>query len=368
MKRKSEPITGKSFEHGRLISKKLTDRREFFEFLDELEKDYDKQNNVGLYKNRTWILQTFIEKRLYVLKMRENDSMFTHSAQRDPLFVANTFYVLPCLCIVAKERKDTVEMIWTAKRARRQGFVTALLEELEIQYAVGIVPGSEAFWQDRDIKVVCAVKPSFHLIATWPPLSSYKNDDDDDDEESLDELYDSSEEEGEVLSETLEDTMIHKTWLLGNVIDIKDIEHYIASLLRLVYYEQVEFRPIDPSFWTSIYGIMSTQRIETQQYKSELGQASRMIDHTKYYGQFIKDVDNIVRNKTMMISRPYHLYQDEYKQLELTAAKHHIRMYAEPCRFRNNGNAWCILFMDSGINKEKAIRFARSLDYENDNK
>lgn len=366
MKRTREDFTPvKSFVHGYLKAEKVTECREFFKFIDELEKEYDKENGIGFFANREWFMRAFMEKRLYSLHMKENDSMFKHHAQQDPLFISNSFYVLPCLCVVTKERRDTVEILWTAKRARNNGFATALLEELGARYVIGILPdGDETFWQYRDCDVIHQIKPSFQSISVWPPL--YHNDDDDDDDEtSLDPLEDSSEEEDYTKSDSLVDVMIYKSWLIGDLLDnISDVQQYISSLLRLVYYNNVSFKPIDPSFWTSVYGVMSQKRIEAQEFKADLYQR-RILDHNEYYGQFTKDVDNIVRNKTMLISRPYHLVQHRYDTLKSIAARYNIHFHAEPCRYRNNDNAWLIIIMDSGINQEKAISFARTIDYEN---
>ena len=153
-----------NFVHGYLRSEKVTDRRDFFKFLDELEAEQDKVTGIGFYGNREIFLQAFMEKRLYTLHMRENDSMFNNRAQRDPLFLKNTFYILPCLCIVTKERRDTVDILWVAKRARNNGFGTALLEDLNILYVLEIVNNTEKFWENRGITYIPGIKQSYKAI------------------------------------------------------------------------------------------------------------------------------------------------------------------------------------------------------------
>lgn len=360
-------VPAKSFEHGITIAKKVTDDREFFKFIDELEADHDKVNGVGFYGNREMFLKAFREKRLYSLHMRENDSMYRHRAQRDPLFVKNTFYVLPCLCVVTKERRDTVDILWTAKRARNQGFGTSMLEDLGIRYVTEIVNNTEEFWENRGIVNVRGMKMSFQSIISGNSFLCDDSEGVEEDEHSLESLCDSSEEEDEVHSDSLTDIIIHKIWLMSDLLAIKDVEHFVMLLLRQAYFRIVEFKEIDPQFWSSVYGIMSNKRISVQGYKSTSLSSSSLCDHPLWYGQFVQDADNITRNKVMMICRPYHCREAQLSLFKSSVLLHgNLRVHAERIRYRNNENAWLIVIMDTGINTEKAVDFARLVDREND--
>lgn len=360
-------VPAKSFEHGITIAKKVIDDREFFKFIDELEADHDKVSGIGFYGNREMFLKAFREKRLYSLHMRENDSMFRRGAQCDPLFITNTFYVLPCLCIVTKERRDTVDILWIAKRARNQGFGTAMLEDLGIRYVTEIVNNTEEFWENRGIVNVHGMKMPFKSIISGNSFLSHTERVEEEEESSLESLCDSSEEEDEVHSESLTDIIVYKIWILSDLFAIKDIGHIVMSLLRQVYCHMVEFAEIDPQFWSSVHGIMSSRRLEIQRYKSTSLLSSRVCDHPLWFGQFVHDVDNITRNKTMMIVRPYYCGDAQLSLFKSSVFLYgNLRVHTERIRYRNNENAWLIVIVDTGINMEKAIAFARLVDREND--
>lgn len=356
---RGDPI---SFDYGELRVHRVTESVDFLGYLDELRDEYNEDNHQGLYRDRDRILDAFVEKRLYVLRMEESDSMYKNKAQRDRLFVRHGWYRLPCLCITTMERRDTVTMLWTAKRARCRGFATALLDALGIRYVVNIVNDTEDFWVARGITEINDVKPSFATIT-----GHYNTRDTDDCSLSaIDEMCDSSEDEDEVNWIPLSDQILYKQWLVGVATGVCDIGYVIGLYMRLIHHNDIMFIPIDPSYWTHNYGIMSDERVYTQKFKAAQLRHYVRIDHALYYGQCVRDVDSVVRNKTMIVSRPYHNNNRSVTQLTEILGEYNLRVHMEQIKFRNNPGAWLIVIVDTGINMEKAIEFARSIDAEND--
>ena len=340
----------------------ITENNDYFEYLDELYDEYNKEDHHGFYNNRDEILEAFIEKRLYTLRITRTQSSCWSEAWCDQLCVGDSIYKLPCLCITTKERKDTVTMLWTAGRARCKGFATALLEGLGVRYVMGIINHTESFWSKRGIREIRGIKPSFVDI-----IGYYSEDDDDDDTSStLDEMYDSSEEEHDVESDAIFDEILYKQWLIGDAINVSDMGHVIGLLLRSLYRDDVKFTSIGVEYWSQIYGIMSEERIKTQEFKSTKLSHYAQLDYAHYFGQHIEGTDSIVRNKTMMISRLFHGYPMLIARLSRTLSAYNLRVHTEKGRFRNNPGALLVIIADTGINMEKAIDFARSIDGQND--
>ena len=341
----------------------ITENKDLFEYLDELHDEYNKEEHNGFYNNRDVILEAFIEKRLYTLQIKHSRSSQWSEAWQDQLCVGDSFYRLPCLCITTKERKDTVTMLWTARRARRKGLATALLEGLGVRYVIGIINDTEPFWSKRGIREIRGIKPSFAHI-----INHYIEDDDDSSSSSstLDEMYDSSEEEYDVESNAVFDEILYKQWLIGNAITVIDVGCVIGLFLRSLYQDDVKFAYIDRQYWSEIYGIMSEERIKTQEFKSTKLSQYAQLDYAHYYGQYIEGTDCIVRNKTMMISRLFHGYPMLITRLSRILSGYNLRVHTENALFRNNPDVLLVIIADTGINMEKAIDFARSIDGQND--
>ena len=152
----------------------MTDGELFFTLMDELQNDFDETTGKRFFVSRSCFLRAYQEKRLYTLRMKENDSMFKKKAGKSPLFVKNITYLmgiipipsytLPCLCVTSKKRKDTVEILWTASRARYYGFATSILTKLRIRYAINVIHESQQFWKNRDIIPIEALKMSNDFI------------------------------------------------------------------------------------------------------------------------------------------------------------------------------------------------------------
>ena len=127
---------------------KLTkiDSDDFWSLFDELSND-----NSGFLCNRKTILQAYKDQNIYGLIVDETDKMYKRGAINDNIFCKNSCYLLPCFCI--KENNKAI-IIWTHKRARKNGFAKKLVELLNIEYAYKPLPESIEFWKKCNIKCV----------------------------------------------------------------------------------------------------------------------------------------------------------------------------------------------------------------------
>jgi len=144
----------------------IDDPELFWMLMDELKSEYNSSvGTEGFWQNRGMILEAFrsgghmespgdsdrAKLKLYGVQLCETDSMFQQSSGNDAIFVPlnglpNPLYLLPCFCVVDTNRPGTVEIIWTAERARRRGIASALIEALNITQVNEPLPASLAFW------------------------------------------------------------------------------------------------------------------------------------------------------------------------------------------------------------------------------
>jgi len=117
---------------------------DFWHLFDELTDDESK-----FIYNRTKIIEAYKNKNLYGLRVDETDSMYKRRARYDKIFVEGSFYLLPCFCI---KNNNNAIIIWTHKRARRNGFAKKLVNLLNIEYAYQPLPESIDFWKACNIK------------------------------------------------------------------------------------------------------------------------------------------------------------------------------------------------------------------------
>jgi hypothetical protein len=134
-----------------------------------------------------------------------------------------------------------------------------------------------------------------------------------------------------------------------------------SSVDELVPSIDIVHRPIDPCFWTSIHGVMSKERIMTQEYKKK---GDAYFDNALCFGQLMSGTTTISRNQCFLVGRPYYCCSEGLSRLRIKLAKHNLRLYAEPIIFRGNSNSWLIVVMDSGVCEQAAIGFARMIDRE----
>lgn len=120
----------------------------FFELMLEIADDSDECH--GFWCNRGFLADAFRENRMYSLCVEETDELY-HS---DRLSSENKIFVrpsppwqLPCVCVIASDNPNAVEIIWVHPRARRLGLATELVRRLGIRTARQILPDSAPFWR-----------------------------------------------------------------------------------------------------------------------------------------------------------------------------------------------------------------------------
>lgn len=330
--------------------------------IHDLNKDFGKGNwNCGI------ILSAYPQKRLFGLKG------------------------IPCVCVTHPKRRDVTTWLWVHKEHRLKGYATLLLKLLSIRYSTNwSTTESRPFYDARGITLICGVKMPIELIMDI----EYEEEEEEDssaeswtediiindennaitEEHEEDSIGDSSEEEDVVKCDSLLSVMAHKVWLLSLVLGLNDIGFVLGYWLSQLYYNDIEYRPISQSYWDSIYGIMSPKRVATQLTKRDLDSgdwgfngATNM--HDSWYGQFIRGFDHIVRNKTICIrvlnSNQCDPETFSVKDISLLLDKTYLTLYFGYITARDMKYTGLVILMDSGINREKAIAFAKSISYEN---
>lgn len=279
---------------------------------------------------RSKVLEAFIEKRLFTLRQTDTTLLFNGGAG---VYLHNPgYFILSCLCIVTRERRDTVEFIWTDRIARFNGFATALLKLLKIKHVVRII--NHPFFEKRKIRAIRWFKPDLKKITG---LKADKG------KSSLlfDEMYNSSEEEPQ---NDVGEYVAHKMWLLTQALEgVTDIARCHVGITLYLLYTRLVFKSIGGEFESAIYGVMSQQRVDRQKAKQTIlySVQSRIDGDCAIYGQFSEDLDqHIVRNKVMMLSR-YYDYQDSdeegYDEDEVEAAYQVFRPFLADPAFRMGG-------------------------------
>jgi hypothetical protein len=109
-------------DYGRTTLKRIETVDDFWGLYDELTED-----NSEIVDDRSTILAALMSGHLYGLTVEETDSMYERSARSDPIFVANSCYLLPCLCVVNNKR-DRILILWTHSRARGYGYARKMVD------------------------------------------------------------------------------------------------------------------------------------------------------------------------------------------------------------------------------------------------
>ncbi len=109
--------------------------------MDELQNDASP-----FWNNRAILLDAFVDKRLYGLKIED-----LVEDQEDPIFARSNdgivaHRLLPCLCVVGKVDEESCEIVWVHTRARRLGIASAMLNQLFIQSAHNELEQAKPFW------------------------------------------------------------------------------------------------------------------------------------------------------------------------------------------------------------------------------
>jgi hypothetical protein len=115
---------------------------DFWALMDELQNDQS-----GFWNNRAVLLDAFVDKRLYTLKVFD----YPREMRNDPIFARDhtgmvSEFLLPCLCVVGKMDEDVCEIVCVHTRARRLGIASAMLNQLFITSADGELDQAKPFW------------------------------------------------------------------------------------------------------------------------------------------------------------------------------------------------------------------------------
>lgn len=141
-KTKTDLVTG----WGKIQVKPIENGNEYWALMEEL-----LESKSGFFYNRAILLDAMLKGQLFGLEVQETDTMF-QCTKKDPIFMNNphfhTHWMLPCLCVKVK---DTAEIVWVHPRARRRGFGTQMVNQLNIKFAWNIMDSSKEFWESVNI-------------------------------------------------------------------------------------------------------------------------------------------------------------------------------------------------------------------------
>jgi hypothetical protein len=133
----------------------------FCSLLDELKTELEEDpENGGFYHNRASLLKAYGENRMYGLCAYFSLQMLQKKSFDDSIFVTNkhftTHRMLPCFLVLEKEwdfEPSICEKVWVAKRARKKGMASYLLNEFDVRKATLSLPEAEAFWTKHFARV-----------------------------------------------------------------------------------------------------------------------------------------------------------------------------------------------------------------------
>jgi hypothetical protein len=131
---------------GEIRLNKIDSGDDFWCLFDEMCDDRSE----FLY-NRKMFLQAYKDGNLYGLRVDETDEMYKRRARMDKIFCEESWYLLPCFCIV-DGRKAII--IWTHTRARKLGFGKKLVELLHIEFAWHPLSDSIGFWEKCNVAML----------------------------------------------------------------------------------------------------------------------------------------------------------------------------------------------------------------------
>ena len=101
-------------------------------------------DNSGFLHNMSVLFDGFATGRLYGLRLEETDAMFRYKGHH-PMFMESRYpWTLPAFCCLSET--GAVDLLWVHPRARKRGFASAFLHQLDVTQATVILPESEGFW------------------------------------------------------------------------------------------------------------------------------------------------------------------------------------------------------------------------------
>lgn len=132
-----------SSDYGEYKLERISEGRKFWYLVDALIDDKSIFLN-----NRNVIADAFINGQLYGMTVHETEEMSKRRAWKDPIFCPGSWYLLPCFCIASGE---TVKIMWTHTRARKNGIATHFIRELGIKCVSTPLTESIQFWYKRGL-------------------------------------------------------------------------------------------------------------------------------------------------------------------------------------------------------------------------
>ena len=129
----------------------------FYSLMDELQAALKADENEGMYHDRTSFLKAYTDGCLYGLYMAWYDEDAAKNKElsdsTDPIFMVTRHSIprlLACCVVIDKEfdhdNLSVCHYLWTAKRARKRGLATYLLDEVLVYSVDEILPEAQAFW------------------------------------------------------------------------------------------------------------------------------------------------------------------------------------------------------------------------------
>ena len=153
---------------GKINLKKVETADVFWHLFDELVDDIGEDDGSFLH-NREHLLTAFIENRMFCLEMNETEFMFRNGASANWIFAGNkpivltspttqrfiemgsnySHFLLPCFCILVDKKQESdnkVDILWVHSRARRYGFGSKFVNELNVTRTSRQLDDSKEFW------------------------------------------------------------------------------------------------------------------------------------------------------------------------------------------------------------------------------
>jgi hypothetical protein len=100
--------------------------------------------NSGFLHNISVLYDGFAAGRLFGLRLTETEDMFRYKGHHRMFMQSRPLWTLPAFCCLSES--GAVDLIWVHPRARKMGFASAFLRELDVTEATVIVPESKGFW------------------------------------------------------------------------------------------------------------------------------------------------------------------------------------------------------------------------------
>lgn len=361
--------TEDAVELGEFEARRVTAVELFFELCDELERDVaaDDWPMLRLELGVAWR-----QARLYLLNVRETDSMFRSADRRTDAGVWRFFmrqpgrdslYYLPCCAILSATRADTIQSLWTAPRARCRGYATALLNLLSVRYATRRLE-DVPFYEQREITCVAATKEDAERGRDESEEKLWSRHGESVESVELDSM---SEEDSQAEDDELRTLAWRFSLPLGAAALalrssglIPEICEQILRLVAMLFREDAEcvvFRPIESFLWSGVYGTMTAERGAKQEFKCNIRQRNNICDHPRYFGQCSRDSTSVPHNKTLAVYRSYVIDPGSLAIFADACVERGIRVHTEAMWL---GGCTLVILMDSAVSQPRAVSFVRA--------